>query len=102
MKHVTYGEKSLLVGDEAADLLIRYASLISEHRGSDVVTLHAIGADGNDVDASFLLNSATNLMVESASTEASEPDNRLEVGYLHERIEDLTRSFELPAEGPRV
>ncbi|MFB9748466.1 hypothetical protein [Leifsonia shinshuensis] len=41
-------------------------------------------------------------MVESASTEATEPDNRIEAGYLQERIEDLTQAFGLPSEGPSL
>ncbi|MFP3465346.1 hypothetical protein [Leifsonia sp. SIMBA_070] len=98
MKHVTYAEKSLLIGNAAADLLIQYARLISERGGSDVVTVRAIGTDGNSVDASFLLNQATVLMVESASTDASEPDNHEVVEYLHNRVEELNRPFEPPTQ----
>ena len=96
MKHVTYSEKSLLVGDDAADLLIQYAALLGRRAGSDVVTLHAIGADGNDVDASLLLNASTILMVESASTSATEPQNQAAVDYLRLRIDELSRQYDLP------
>jgi hypothetical protein len=89
MKHVTYAEKSLLVGDDVADLLIRYAAQLAAYNRSDVVTLRAIGADGNDVDASFLLNGSTMLMVESATTTATEPENHIAAGYLIERPEEL-------------
>ncbi|MDR6610699.1 hypothetical protein [Leifsonia sp. 1010] len=98
MKHVTFAEKSLLIGNEAADLLMQYARLISEQGGSDVVTVRAIGVDGNVVDASFLLNSATVLMVESASTDATEPDNREAVEYLRNRTEELSQPFGLPSD----
>ena len=37
MKHVTYAEKSLLVGSGAADLLIEYAALIGPMNRSDVM-----------------------------------------------------------------
>lgn len=93
MKHVTYAEKSLLVGGEAADLLIEYAALIGPLHRSDVVTLNAIGSDGNDVEVSFLLNGATNLVVETASTTATEPNNHLAMGYMLERIQDLKYPF---------
>jgi hypothetical protein len=99
MKHVTYSDKSMLVGDEAADLLIGYASLLGARGGSDVVTVHAIGLDGNDVNASFLLNASTILMVESASTVASEPENGLVTDYLRGRIAQLSGEFEFPPNG---
>jgi hypothetical protein len=98
MKHVTFADKSLLTGDETADLLMQYAQLLSERGGSDVVTVRAVSQDGNGVDASFLLNQATNLMVESASTDASEPDNEAAVAYLRGRIEELNRPFRPPAD----
>ncbi|MFF9565222.1 hypothetical protein ACF1AJ_17885 [Leifsonia sp. NPDC014704] len=98
MKHVTFAEKSLLIGNEAADLLMQYARLISERGGSDVVTVRAIGVDGNAVDASFLLNSATVLMVESASTDATEPDNHEAVEYLRNRTEELSQPFGPPSD----
>jgi hypothetical protein len=98
MRRVTYGERSILVGDEAADLLMRYAALISAHGGSDVVTLRAVGADGSQVDASVLLNGSTTLMIESDLTTGSEADNRIEVSYLIERIDELSRAFEFPSD----
>lgn len=99
MKHVTYAEKSLLVGDEVADLLMSYATVLGRTAGTDCVTLQAIGADGNDTDATFLLNGGTILMVETASTTASEPDNELVSEYLREQIGALTRPFELRGDG---
>lgn len=94
MRHVTYSHKSLLVGNAAADLLIEYAAVLGRRSGSDVVTLRAIGADGNEVEASFLLNPSTVLMVETASTPASEPENRPAVDYLRLRIDELTRLYD--------
>lgn len=93
MKLVTYGQKSVLVGTEAAGLLIEFAALLGARGGSDVVTLRAIDTDGNDVDASFLINAATELAVQTASTTASEPDNSLVAEYLHERIDELNKPF---------
>jgi hypothetical protein len=99
MRHVTYSDKSLLVGNAAADLLIEYAAVLGRHAGSDVVTLNAIGSDGNEVEASFLLNPSTMLMVETASTAASEPDNRSAVGYLRGRIDELSLLYDLRTDG---
>ena len=39
MKHVTYSDKSLLVGDIAADLLMRYAAALANTNGADTVDI---------------------------------------------------------------
>lgn len=96
MKHVTYSDKSLLVGDEVADLLMEYAAQLGRMGQTDTVTIRAIGADGNEVSASFLLNPSSILMVESASTTATEPENGLAEEYLQGRINGLRESFEVP------
>jgi hypothetical protein len=97
VKHVTYSDKSLLVGDEVADLLIEYAAQLGRMNQTDTVTIRAIGADGNEVSASFLLNPSSILMVESASTTATEPENGLAEEYLQSRIDGLRESFEVPS-----
>lgn len=93
MKHVTYADKSLLIGDEAADLLMSYATALGQTGGADAVTLRAIGIDGNDVEATFLLSPATVLIVETASTSATEPDNIAAAGYLRQRVQALAEPF---------
>lgn len=99
MKHVTYAEKSLLVGDQAAELLMSYATVLGRSNNTDSVTLHAIGMDGNEVDATFLLNPSSDLMIESTNTSASEPENETVEVYMRERVNRLTQSFELTTDG---
>ncbi|KJQ56000.1 hypothetical protein [Microbacterium sp. SA39] len=53
MKHVTYGEKSLLMGDDAADTLLEYARLVADNSTADTVTVRSISPDGNTVEALF-------------------------------------------------
>jgi hypothetical protein len=91
MKHVMYAEKSLLMGDEVADALLEYAQLLSETSHADTVTIRAISVDGNTVDAAFLLNATSVMMVESTNSEVEPPDNAEAVAYLKERIERLSR-----------
>ncbi len=86
MRHVTIAEKSLLIGDDAATTLLRYAALVGKLNTSDVVDLRAYGADGELVEASFLLNSGTVMMVESSRSELPEPDNGEAVQYMTERL----------------
>ena len=91
MKHVTFAEKSLLMDDAAADTLLEYARVVADTSRADSVTLRAVSPDGNTVDASFLLNVNTILMIESTNSEIEPPDNTEAVRDMRERIEGITR-----------
>jgi len=90
VKHVTYSEKSLFVDDELAELLIEYAKVLAQCGGSDTVEVPAIGADGNVVEAVFLLTPSTILMIESAEGVMSPPSDHELADRLRERITRLT------------
>jgi len=91
MRHVTFSEKSLLIGDEAAALLIEYAALLANLKRADTVDFNAIGADGADVVATFLLDAGAPLMTETTNSSMAEPDNSVAVAYIRERMSALTR-----------
>jgi|GEM_PF-937756 len=86
MKHVTYSDKSLLIGDEAADVLIEYAALLGREGGADTVDLRAISSAGDETTATFLLNAGSVLMVETATTKVEEPDNNGAILEMHARM----------------
>jgi hypothetical protein len=86
MKHVTYSDKSLLIGNEAADLLLEYAAALARSHSADTVHVQAIGVDGNSVEATFLLGEGAPLMAESASADIEEPNNAEAVDYVKERL----------------
>jgi hypothetical protein len=90
MKHMTYSDRSLLVGDEAADLAIAYAVVLGRNATIDTVTLNAISADGNEVRATFLLHMGTVMAVQTASSRLPEPDNASAVSYMRAQMERLT------------
>jgi hypothetical protein len=90
MKHVTYAEKSMLMGTEAADVLMQYAAAIARAHSADTVDLNAIGTDGNSVQATFLLGEGAPLMAETASTDVEEPDNADSVDYMKSRLRLLS------------
>lgn len=90
MKHVTYAEKSLLVGDEAADTLTEYSALLAKHGSADTVTLTAFGADGEDVEATFVLDQGTILMAETTHSSIPEPDNAEVVREMREKMMRLS------------
>lgn len=91
MKQVKFAEKSLLMGDDAADSLIEYGRALAETGQADSVTLRAIGADGNTVDATLLLSASSILMVESTNSAVDPPENDEVVRYLRERTDALMR-----------
>ncbi len=90
MKHITFADKSLLVGDVAADLLLEYASLLGQRGSADTVHLRSIGIDGNEVEATFLLGGGASLMAESTESVLPEPDNADAVMYMRERMMRMT------------
>jgi hypothetical protein len=83
---VTLADKSLLIGDEAADLLVEYAKLLGQEQSADTVELHAIGPDGAEVVAGFLLNGGLTVVTETTTSALTEPDNRKAEQYMHSQI----------------
>ncbi|MGC5171663.1 hypothetical protein ACPW96_19830 [Micromonospora sp. DT81.3] len=89
MKHITYAQKSLLVGDAAADALTEYAAAVAAHATADTVTLSAYGADGADVEATFVLDAGVVIMAETTTSSIPEPDNDEAVEYMRSRTRML-------------
>lgn len=98
MKQLKYSEKAVLVGDDAADALIHYARVISDHGGADTVTLRVINPNGNTVEATFLLTASTVMMVESTSSDLEPPLNSEAVQDLRRRIDVIVRPAQLEPE----
>jgi hypothetical protein len=86
MKHVMYAEKSLLLGDEVVDLMMEYAVLLARQSSADSVDVEAIGTDGDQVTATFLIGPATIMVAETARSPFPEPDNDSAEAYLKEQI----------------
>lgn len=86
MRHVTYGDKRMLIGDEVADLLLDYAAQVARVGGGDSITMRAIDTDGNDVEVKFLLDAGATLMSQTATTSVREPDNSEAIAYIRERM----------------
>jgi hypothetical protein len=93
MKHLTYADKSLLVGDVIADLLLEYAALLASNDIADTVDVSAIGSDGDEVTATFLLGQGAPLMSETTHSGIPEPDNQKSEVYVREQIERLASTL---------
>ncbi|MFS0853026.1 hypothetical protein [Microbacterium sp. 179-I 3D4 NHS] len=101
MKHVTYGEKAHFLDDAAATALLEYASALGNASASDTVTVQAVDLHGNRVEATFLLNPSTELMMESASGQVAELDNSAVVEHMRAAIARLTDPPEIEPESRR-
>ncbi|WP_345801413.1 hypothetical protein AAIB33_18440 [Microbacterium sp. AZCO] len=100
MRHVTYAEKTLFVDDTLADLLMEYSRLIAAAGESDTVEVPAVGADGNEVRATFLLTSSTVLMTETTSSDLDVPADDGLAADLRKRIRRVSAvNVALPEDG---
>ena len=82
MRHLTYADKSLLVGDAVADMLLQYSAQLASSNVADTVEVHAISSDGDEVDAMFLLGKGAPLMSETTNSQLPEPDNTEAMEYM--------------------
>lgn len=87
MKHVTFAGRRLLMDDEAADTLVAYARALAGEGLVDQVTLRGIGSHGAEVQATFLLNAAVQLMSETAPGDVTAPANDDAVAYMRRCID---------------
>ena len=81
MKHLTYADKPLLVDDETAELIVKYAVALGAAGTADSVELRGFGADGDEVVGSFVLNGGTVLMAETVHTSMNDPENTAAIEY---------------------
>jgi ethanolamine utilization protein EutP (predicted NTPase) len=86
MKHLTFADKSLITGDDAADLIVEYAAVLAQHQDADTVDINAYSSDGQQVSAKLLLDVGAPVMAETTNTDLPEPDNAEAVTYMREQI----------------
>lgn len=89
MMHLTFSDKSLLLGKDAAELVVEYAAALARTGSADTVKLNAYGADGDKVEATLLLDQGAPLMVETSRSDLPEPDNDAVVVYMQDRMTQL-------------
>jgi hypothetical protein len=97
MKHISFANKSLLVGDELAYVLLEYRTLLAERAEADIVEVRVLDSDGIIASETVPLEAAVPLRMESASVSFCEPDNADALAYLRRRIWSMTSpSWTLP------
>jgi hypothetical protein len=86
MMHLTYGEKSLVLGDDVAEQVVEYAAALARAHTADTLRLNAYGADGSNVQAVLLLDEGAPLMIETTNSDLLEPDNNVAAAYMRDRL----------------
>jgi hypothetical protein len=94
VKHLTMAEKSLLIGDTEADLLVEYAALIARLRSGDHVRMNALSPQGEAVVVDVLLNAGTVLLVETTHSEFPDLDNTEAIAAMRSRM----AAYDLPVD----
>lgn len=85
--------KSLLMGDDAADLLVRLAVLLGQTGSADSVEIAAIESGGNAGRITFLLNGGASITTESVTSDLVAPENSKAEQYMISRIVEIERSL---------
>jgi hypothetical protein len=82
MKLLSYTREAVLLGDDAADGLMAYASRLSSLGLTNIVELRVLTLSGEPADASFMLTPGAPLMALSHTCEYQEPDNAERVAVM--------------------
>jgi len=87
--HLYYGQAGFLIGDEAGDVLLEYATALSKRGRSDRVDLRVLGPDGNEETAVLLLNPSTMITVETTRSDLEPPGNDEAVARMRSALEAM-------------
>jgi hypothetical protein len=86
MKHLTFADKNFLVGDSIADAVLEYAAVLGETHSADSIDINAIGADGDEIQATLFLSAGVPLVAETTRNSLPEPDNTETLAYIEGRL----------------
>jgi hypothetical protein len=85
MKRITYGNRSVLIGDTAAHALIAYGTALANVGRADQVTLSVLEGGDAAHEVTFVLSRGMSLSSESSAFTLPEPDNTDVVAILEDR-----------------
>lgn len=66
MKRIHYASGSMVTGDAIADVILRYAAALAEHRTAAELAVPAVGEDGAVTEVLLVLGPASQIMAEHA------------------------------------
>ncbi|GAB3394763.1 hypothetical protein GCM10027568_25900 [Humibacter soli] len=91
---------AFLLGDDAADTVVDYVTVLTRLSSADAIELRARTMDGRETTIYFVVNSATSVLAQSVSEDGPEPDNRAPVNYMRQAIQRIDPSTESYLWGP--
>ena len=86
---ISYAGDHFLTGDEAAEALLEYASILAKHNTSDEVQLRTIQSTGDPGISRFLIGPASQVVVSTHTSSIAEPDNADTVAEIRRKVEHL-------------
>jgi hypothetical protein len=89
VKELVYAGRTVLVGDEAADAVVDYTTVLARMRSADSVELEALTEDGRPVRVYCVLGTVAPVMAQTAVGDEAEPDNASQVDYMRAAIRRL-------------
>lgn len=99
---MTYAEKTLLVGDEMADVMMEWSAALATDGAAEALVVAAISGDGDDVVATFQIGVGSPVMVETSTTTLAEPDNAGVVTRLRALLDRRASPRPIATEPPRT
>ena len=90
MKSITYAEKSWLVGDEAAAVLVEYAVLLARTGSADSISFNVLSPEGAPGVLTLLIGPASMMTAADSDVGEDEPNNDEAVIAIRERMRAIS------------
>jgi hypothetical protein len=89
MKRISYAGGSITTGDQLAEAVMEYATVLARTGGADAVTIPAVSDDGGIFAVELLVGPASQLVVAPVESDYQDPDSPEAIGILYERTARL-------------
>lgn len=98
MKRIFYASGSVVTGDRTAEAVLRYAQVLAQREGSDVVDIPIFSTEGTACRAQLLIGPTSELMVVTEVPRHEEFDDEETLSRIDLRIEGLLRPKAQPVD----
>jgi hypothetical protein len=95
MKRVSYCGESFLTTDAAADALLELVGSLHLDHNSEMLELPAVSRSGDPILVQLVVGPGSELISIPSNIGSVEPDTRIAVSYLQDRIDSLSLPREL-------
>lgn len=98
MKRIFYASGSVVTGDRTAEAVLRYAQVLAQRSGSDVIDIPVLSDGGTVGRAQLLIGPVSELMVVTEVPRHAEFDDEETLARIDFRIEGLLRPKAQPVD----